>query len=99
VADFAPADEGPPDPNAGGDIWFMRAIGKYVNGPLYPHRAAREAAGYPTGWTGFQGHTPVLPNDNPGGDFFTIEDRWRIAIPAWDRYIWNVFPDSYHQHV
>jgi hypothetical protein len=36
---------------------------------------------------GFTGPSGVLPRDVQGdGDFVPVEDRWRIGLPAWDRY-------------
>lgn len=36
---------------------------------------------------GFTGRTGVLPTETQGGsDFVPIEDRWRLGMPAWDRY-------------
>ncbi len=43
---------------------------------------------YPT-WPplGFTGHTSVLPSvTQDGSDFVPVEDRWRLGMPAWDRY-------------
>ncbi len=36
---------------------------------------------------GFTGPSGVLPRDVQGdGDFVPVEDRWRVGMPAWDRY-------------
>jgi hypothetical protein len=35
---------------------------------------------------GFSGPSGVLPRSGSNADFVTIEDRWRIGYPGWDRY-------------
>ncbi len=36
---------------------------------------------------GFTGPSSVLPRDVQGdADFVPVEDRWRVGLPAWDRY-------------
>jgi hypothetical protein len=92
--------EGPqpvdPATNPDGDIEFQRGILKFPNSPTAPRRNARADAGSPLGWAG---RTPILPNDLPNGDFFPVDDRWRIPFPKWDRWIWGLPIDSYHQNV
>ncbi len=90
------AQAGDPSANPDGDIEFQRGILKFPNGHLAPARKAREAAGQPLGYTG---RTPTLPNDLSNGDFFPVDDRWRIALPSWDRYVWGLKFDGYHQNV
>src|SRR5262249_22966988 len=82
--------------NTFGDINFMRAVGIYPNGPRYGRRKAREAEGGPLGWAG---RLPVIPSEPPGTDFVPVDDRWRIALPAWDRWPRGLPDDSYHQNV
>ena len=85
-----------PSLNPDGDIEFQRGILKFPNGHLAPARKAREASGQPLGYTG---RTPQLPNDLTNGDFFRVDDRWRISLPSWDRYVWGLKLDGYHQNV
>src|SRR5262245_32553053 len=35
---------------------------------------------------GFSGPSSVIPRSGASRDFITIEDRWRIGFPEWDRY-------------
>ena len=36
---------------------------------------------------GYTGPTGIIPSEGPSGsDFVPIEDRWRLGLPAWDRY-------------
>ena len=60
---------------------------------------------------GFAGQSGVLPRSGNNNEFDTVEDRWRIGFPAWDRYGLNYpkvfdYPyqlgrwyDPYRQHV
>src|SRR5829696_7519469 len=35
---------------------------------------------------GFTGPSGVLPRSGSNAEFETVEDRWRIGYPFWDRY-------------
>jgi hypothetical protein len=35
---------------------------------------------------GFTGRSSVVPRTGASPDFIPMEDRWRIGLPAWDRY-------------
>jgi hypothetical protein len=35
---------------------------------------------------GFTGRSSVVPRTGANPDFIPMEDRWRIGLPAWDRY-------------
>ncbi|HUR53730.1 MAG TPA: hypothetical protein VMZ71_06345 [Gemmataceae bacterium] len=35
---------------------------------------------------GFSGPSGVMPRSGSNDEFDTVEDRWRIGFPAWDRY-------------
>ena len=60
---------------------------------------------------GFAGPSGIVPRSGWNADFETVEDRWRIGFPAWDRYglghptvhDYSYHPgrwfDPYNQHV
>src|SRR5690242_5116345 len=35
---------------------------------------------------GYAGPSGVYPRSGSNNEFMTVEDRWRIGYPAWDRY-------------
>jgi hypothetical protein len=82
--------------NTWGDINFMRAVGIFPSGPLFPYRKAREEAGGTLGWSG---RNVAVPSELGASDFFPVPDRWRIALPAWDRWPRGLPIDQYHQNV
>lgn len=51
--------------------------------PVKPATLA-EAVYAPT--LGFAGPSGVVPRSGSNAEFDTVEDRWRIGLPAWDRY-------------
>ncbi len=52
--------------------------------PLDPEATAASYAYYPT--LGFSGPSGVIPRSGSNEEFETMEDRWRIGFPEWDRY-------------
>lgn len=49
-----------------------------------PETALANYVYYPT--LGFAGQSGVAPRSGSNAEFDTVEDRWRIGFPAWDRY-------------
>src|SRR5262245_19656128 len=49
-----------------------------------PETALASYVYYPT--LGFAGQSGVAPRSGSNDEFDTVEDRWRIGFPAWDRY-------------
>jgi hypothetical protein len=60
---------------------------------------------------GFAGPSGVLPRSGSNDEYITVEDRWRIGLPEWDRYekghprVWDYpyqlgrLTDPYNQNV
>ena len=76
------APDADPEPTVLGDPYrnpFDFAGERPVAEPLFRHRM------FPT--AGFSGASGVLPSERQeSAHFVPIEDRWRIGLPAWDRY-------------
>ena len=62
------------------------AYGTAIDQPAQEGSAATLAAYvyYPT--LGFAGQSGVTPRSGSNAEYDTIEDRWRIGFPEWDRY-------------
>jgi hypothetical protein len=50
------------------------------SGALYPRMRGADPV------LGFAGQSGVLPRSGSNAEYDTVEDRWRIGFPEWDRY-------------
>ena len=71
--------------------------------PLRNHRPPDPTGPYligpendrPTGFVRRRGH----PVDMEGSDYFPVQDRYRVGLPTWDRYVYGSVWDPYNTNV
>src|SRR2546423_219308 len=54
--------------------------------PPPPGGGSARGPGRPAPPLGFAGPSGVLPRSGNSPEYETVEDRWRIGFPFWDRY-------------
>jgi hypothetical protein len=75
-----------PPPLAGNVDLLTRPVGPEQSGPSEPDPGLALVSIPFDPALGFAGPSSVVPRSGSNAEFDTVEDRWRIGFPEWDRY-------------